>query len=393
MKATHLFTAILASLALLAAGCSHEYYYYTIPSSGCIPASAPEVAYALTGYSVSMYTVDPCSGNFNPTHPATIAAGGSPPQNPAEQMVADPEGRFAYVANLISNASDLATISMYTIDSKTGVLSPTTPATVPTGFLPQGIAIDPAGKFVYTANSDDNTVSMFTINQTTGVLSPTTPATVPTGAGTSPGAVTVDPTGKFAYVANQDNDTISMFTINSTTGVLTATSPATVATGFSPFGVAVSPNGKFAYVPNNGSGGTNTNGVSQFTINSTTGVLTPNTPAAVAAGNAPTAVAVDPSNKFAYVVNRNDNTVSMYTINSTTGNLTLNSTTANPNGTISTGTQPYRIGFDPSGLFLYVTNEQSAASIYTVNKDGTLYHAGETGPATGALSIAITAVK
>jgi DNA-binding beta-propeller fold protein YncE len=393
MKATHLFTAILASLALLAAGCSSVTYYYKIPTQGCVPSSTQEFAYALTGYTVSMYSVDSCSGNFRPTNPATIAAGGSAPDNPAEQMVADPGGRFAYVANLISNASDLATISMYTINQNTGVLSPTTPATVPTGFLPQGIAIDPAGKFVYTANSDDNTVSMFTINQTTGVLSPTSPATVLTGAGTSPDSVTVDPTGKFAYVANQDNNTISMFTINSTSGVLTAATPATVATGPSPFGVAVSPNGKFAYVPNNGSGGAITTGVSQYTINSTTGVLTPNTPAAVAAGNAPAAVAVDPMSKFAYVVNRNDNTVSMYTINSTTGNLTLNTTTANTTGTISTGSQPYRINFDPSGLFLYVTNEQSAVSIYTVNSDGTLSHAGTTGPATGALSIAITAVK
>jgi DNA-binding beta-propeller fold protein YncE len=393
MKATHLRVAILASLVVIASGCGSVTYYYYTPASGCIPASAPEVAYALTGYSVSMYMVDSCYGNFYPTHPATIAAGGSPPDSPAEQMVADPGGRFAYVANLISNASDLATISMYTIDSTTGVLTPTTPATVPTGFFPQGIAIDPAGKFIYTANSDDNTVSMFTINQTTGVLSPTSPTTVPIGAGTSPGFVTVDPTGKFAYVSNQDNDTISMFTINSTTGVLTATSPTTVATGISPFGVAVSPNDKFAYVPNNGSGGAITNGVSQYTINSTTGVLTPNTPAAVAAGNAPTAVAVDPTSKYAYVVNRNDNTVSMYTINSTTGNLTLNTTTNNPTGTISTGTQPYRIGFDPSGLFLYVTNEQSPASIFVVNSDGTLSHAGTTGPSTGALSIAITAIK
>ena len=95
-------------------------------------------------------------------------------------MVIDPRGRFAYVANLVSNASDLSTISMYTINSTTGVITPTTPATVPTGWFPQEIAIDPLGRFVYTANSDDATVSMFTINQTTGVLTPTTPASVST---------------------------------------------------------------------------------------------------------------------------------------------------------------------------------------------------------------------
>ena len=46
--------------------------------------------------------------------------------------------------------------------------------------VPQGIAIDPLGRFVYTANTDDSTVSMFTINQSTGVLTPTTPASVST---------------------------------------------------------------------------------------------------------------------------------------------------------------------------------------------------------------------
>ncbi|MGA3011158.1 MAG: beta-propeller fold lactonase family protein [Terracidiphilus sp.] len=351
MKAPFLIATALGSLVLLVGGCS-SVTYRVAPGPGCGPANTQEYAYALTGYSVSMYSVDPCSGNLFPTQPSTIAVGGVAPDNPAEQMVADPLGRFAYVANLISNASDLATISMYTINANTGVLAPTTPATVPTGFFPQGIAIDPGGKFVYTANSDDNTVSMFTINQTTGVLTPATPPTVSTGAGTSPLSVTIDPSGKFAYVANQDTNTISMFTINSTTGVLTPTTPPTVPSGASPFGVAVDPSTKFAYVPNNNSGSTLTNGVSQYTINSTTGVLTPDTPAAVAAGNTPTAVVVDPSGKYAYVTNRTDNTISMFTISPTTGNLTLNTNTYNTTGTVKTGTAPYRINFDPSGNFL-----------------------------------------
>jgi DNA-binding beta-propeller fold protein YncE len=166
--------------------------------------------------------------------------------------------------------------------------------------------------------------------------------------------------------------------------------PATVPAGGSPFGVAVDPSGKFAYVPDAYSFG---NYVSQYTINSITGVLTPNTPSVVTAGDSPVAVAVDPTSKFAYVVNRMDNTVSMYTINPTTGNLTLNTTTSNPTGTIATGVEPFRIDFDPSGKFVYVTNEQSAASIYTVNSDGTLNAIGTTGPATGALSVVFTQVK
>ena len=213
-------------------------------------------------------------------------------------------------------------------------------------------------------------------------------AHVSTGLYSSPGFLTVHPTGNFLYASNQDDDTISMFTIDPTTGILTPTTPAIVFTGPSPFQVVVTPSGKFVYVVNNlaSGGSSDAPGVSQYTVDSTSGVLTPNTPPAAWAGNGPTAVAVDPTSNFAYVVNRGDNTVSMFRIDQTTGNLL-------PNGTIATGVQPFRIDFDPTGKFVYVTNEQSAASIYTVESNGTLTAAGITGTSTGAFSIAITAVK
>jgi 6-phosphogluconolactonase len=398
MKGTHLRLALLTVLVLLAFGCGENTTVAPSPTptplTPCVPSTNAEFAYALTGYAVSMYTVNSCTGNFEATAPATVATGYALPQAGAEQMVADPLGRFAYVANLVSNASDQATISMYTINSYSGVLVSTTPATVPTGYFPQGIAIDPAGKFVYTANSDDNSISMFTINQTTDVLTATTPASVstliPGQLLSDPSFLTVDPTGRFLYVTAllSEGAAVFMYNINQTNGLLTPTSPATVQTGGIPFQVIVSPSGRFAYVVNNnGSGGSSgPPGVSQFTVDSTTGVLTANTPSAVAAGNGPTAVAVDPTSNFAYVVNRLDNTVSMYRIDQTTGNLL-------PNGTIAAGAQPFRIDFDPTGKFIYVTNEGSAASIYTVASDGTLSAAGITGTSTGAFSIAITAVK
>jgi len=369
---SRIFAALV--VALIAAGCGGN----KVLPPACVPAAAQQFAYLLNSNNtdVSMFTINSCTGAFTATTPATVATGVSPGQMGAEDMVVDPLGRFAYVANLVSNSSDQATISMYTINAATGVLSPTNPATVHTGFLPQGIAIDPAGKFVYTANTDDNSVSMFTIDAATGLLSPTTPPAV--AAGAAPGFVTVDPSGRFAYVANRNDDTISMYSINSTTGVLSPLSPATVPAGGGPFGVAFDPTGKFAYVPDS-----DVNFVSQFRVDPNTGVLTPSTPNAVATGQNPTAVVVDPSGKFAYVVNRIDNTLSMFTIDATTGNLT-------PHGVIAAGSQPFRISFDRSGKFLYVVNEESAGSIFTVNTDGTLKNTGTTGNSNGALSLAMT---
>jgi 6-phosphogluconolactonase (cycloisomerase 2 family) len=386
MKSARFSPAIL-SLVVLLAGCGgHGVPILNGTPDACVPSTKPEFAYVLTGYAISMYTVNSCTGQFTATSPASVFTGYAYPSNPeSEEMVADPLGRFAYVANTVSNVSDQATISMYTINSTTGVLTPTSPATVPTGFYPQEIAIDPLGRFVYTANSDDATVSMFTVNQTTGVLTPTSPATVstvvPGNVLWDPNFLTVDPAGKFLYVTESltNNAAVLMFSINQTTGLLTPTSPASVLNFGDPFQVVVSPNGKFAYVVNNLSGGSMTDGVEQYTVNSATGVLTPNTPAYVAAGNGPTEIAVDPTSHFAYVVNRNDNNISMYTIDPTTGNLKLNASAINTAGVIGTGTQPFRIDFDPTGTFVFVTNEGSPSSIYTVNTDGTLAYIGFTG--------------
>jgi len=388
--------AILCLPVLLVAGCSSNTTPPPHPTpASCLDAPSSEFAYALTGYSVSAFTVNSCNGQFTGSAPA-ISTGYASPQDNSEQLVADPLGRFVYVANLVSNASDLSTISSYTINPTTGVLTPTSPATVHTGWLPQAIAIDPKGRFVYTANSDDATVSMFTINQTTGVLTPTSPATVSTMVSgqllSDPSFLTVDPTGQYLYVtANlSDGAAVFMYNINQTTGLLTPTSPATVQTGGIPWQVVISPNGAFAYVVNNDSGGTSTDGVWQYEVNHTTGVLIPDSTPAVPAGNAPTAIAIDPTSSYAYVVNRNDATLSMYYINPTTGSLTLNASATNPSGTIATGPQPFRIDFDPSGKFLYVTNEDGPTSIYTVNTNGTLTNTGTTGVATGSLSTAFT---
>lgn len=382
----------LAVLAVSGCGGSNTVPYAYNQTENCTTPAAPEFAYSLGnsgGYTVSMYTVDTC-GAFDATTPATVATGYASPQLGAEQMVVDPLGRFAYVANLVSNSTSQSTISMFTINSSTGVLTATNPATVPTGFYPQGIAIDPKGRFVYTANSDDNTVSMFTINQTTGVLTAegaiSTQSDPTRGTNSSPDSVTVDPTGNFLYAVNQDQGTVSMFTINQTTGLLTPTTPAWVDTGSDPFAIAVSPNGKFAYVANNSSGPTQ--GVWQYTITPGTGVLTPNTPASLGAGNGPTAVVVDPSNRFAYVTNRTDNTISMYTINPTTGNLSPNQTDVFPGGTMGTGSQPFRILFDSAGKFLYSVNQQAEATVYTLRADGTLALAGNAGGA-GAPSLSV----
>src|ERR1051326_5618058 len=206
MIALYFRTIVFIALALLFVGCGG---HTPIPATpACVPSSTSTFAYMLSHDSVSTFTANSCTGAFSSTA-APVST--FPSLVGSEDMVVDRQGRFLYVANLVSNVHGPSAISMYTINLTTGLLTPTTPPTVATGWFPQGIAIDPAGKFVYTANSDDDTVSMFTVSATTGLLTPTTPPSVPSLS--DPVQITVDPSGRFVYVANGFG-TVGMFTID-----------------------------------------------------------------------------------------------------------------------------------------------------------------------------------
>ncbi len=242
------------------------------------------------------------------------------------------------------------------------------------GVFPRSVAVDHSGKFAYVANygfADTflGSVSMYSINPTTGALTSIGP---PVAAEHGPFSAAVHPSGKFAYVADfgdegggEDVGDVSVYTINATTGALTPTGTINGVCGISlcePVSVAVDPSGKFAYVAN--VGGPAPTLVSMFTIDATSGALT--SIGSIAAGGSAISVAVDPTGKFAYVVTESNppgsaGNVSMYTINATTGALTSI-------GTIAAGLSPTRIAIDPSGKFAYVTNPGSNdVSMYTIN--------------------------
>ena len=357
--------------------------------AACTLAVQPTFAYVLnyTDATISMYTVDSCTGSLTATTPASIPVGIHTGIN-SESMALDPSGKFLYIANLVSNAMDSATVSMFSINSTTGILTPTTPAMVSTGFFPQGIAVDPSGKFAYTANSDDNTVSIFTISSSTGVLTPTTPAALvipplftSRSTESGPDFVNVGPSGQVLYVTDQDNGSISTFAIDSNTGTLTSTNPAGTIAGPDPGRVTVDPSGKFAYVPDE-----DLSAVFMYTVDPNSGSLTANPLTFVPAGNQASSLVIDPSSKFLYVVNRFDNTVSMFAIDQNTGTLT-----PAVQATIPTGKQPYPIVMDASGTFVYVGNQgDNSVGIYKIQANGILEFGGTVPTGNDPVSIVLT---
>ena len=272
----------------------------------------------------------------------------------------DPSGKFAYVANNGAN-----TVTAYTIDSVTGALT-FVANTAATGTFLQSVTVDPSGKFAYVAHSGGGSVSAYGIDAVTGALT-AVGAAVPAGSDSM--SVIVDPSGKFAYVANFSSNDVSVYTINAGTGVLTAAGtmrarPGSGAIAMTASTTPVTYTPKFAYVANQ-----NSNTVSAYTINATTGRLAPLTwwclPAPV-----PAPLRSTPRARFAYVANFSCNYVSAYTIDSGTGALTpIDADSGTPGiQNFAAGTGPTSVTVDPSGKFAYVANFSSnSVSAYIID--------------------------
>jgi 6-phosphogluconolactonase len=125
---------------------------------------------------------------------------------------------------------------------------------------------------------------------------------------------------------------------------------------------------QFAYVTNIRTGG-RPGAVSGYTIEPTTGTLTPVAGSPLPTGFNPFSMAVNPSGKFAYLANPAYNNVSGYTINPATGALTKISgsvsvidATANPPkvvATVGVGSIPVHVTISPDGAHAFVTNAGS----------------------------------
>lgn len=316
---------------------------------------------------------------------------------------AQPRTRLAYIAG---TQNSIAALRM---DAKSGAGVPVVGSPYISGNAPSSVAIDPANRFLYAANQDDNTISRFHLDLASGALSEVLPRT-PTGL--SPIAMAMDSGGKFLFVANQISNDVWLYSIDSS-GALTLTSTASVGSspagltllssqsllyvplpnfsiiiGFSFAGgvltpvaasstpcsiaggvetVAADPAGKFLYVPN-----PSTNTVTVCDIQSG-GTLTSG-PGAFATQTAPVAATTDSSGTYLYVANSGSNNLSQYKIDSTTGSLTALTT-----ATVSTGANPDFFLVDPDGRFIFVANRgASSISEFTVTSGGTLSSTGNT---------------
>jgi len=234
---------------------------------------------------VSGYRIDPMSGVLTPTSPAAFGiTGDSDPFG----IVVDSSSTHVYTANPGS-------VSAFTINPATGALAdvPGTPVSSPSpNSLLANLALTPNDQFLYATDSGNNIVWAYTLSATG--LPRLLPA--PILAGTFPQGIVVDPSGRFVYVANWQSDDLSVYTITGTGMLLSAARTTPVARGCGPQELAVDPAGKFLFVSCSGLGT-----IARFAIDATTGALTQGNPAfSTGQGTAPRGLAVDASGLFLY---------------------------------------------------------------------------------------------
>ena len=315
----------------------------------CVANTTQGYAYATSnnGSTVSQYSIG-AGGVLAPLTPATVVAAGNP-----KSIAINPAGQYVYVPDLNGSV-----VWEYTVGAD-GTLSPMNPASVTTGpnpsdANPEGITVDPSGRYVYVATSG-GAIAQYTIGAG-GVLTPMATPYFNTGGQLT--GITVDPSTLYAYATDHFNGAILQYTIGAG-GALTPMAPASVpASGNPQVAPTVDPSGHYLYLADYGAN------ILQYTIGGG-GTLTPMNPASVpTTGNAnPWAVAVDPTGHYAYATGT---VVSQYTVGAG-GALTP----MNP-ATVAAGTQPAGISFDPTGKYVYVTNLGGNISLYMISPTGTL---------------------
>ncbi len=355
-----------------------------LTTSGAGPAPPPggsnEYLFATSNNTVWSFSINTTTGALGT---ATSVSGPSLSQG----IVANPGGTFLYVSDTYMNQVDVFSIS------STGVLSqingsPYTVGSAPTGNtttqFAAGLAMDSAGKFLYATDLTNNDVAGFTTNSD-GTLSVIANSPFPTSI--EPANVVVDPSNQFVYVSDFGSGVlggVSAFTLNSSSGALTPApgfSPFTTVAFGEPLGLATI--GQSLYVSENSA---TANSVASLSIIGGTGGLFPIAPA-LAAGSQPAGIAATPSGKYLYVANSGETSISGYSVDPTTGALT-----ALNNSPFPATVAPWYLTIDPSGSFLYASNpNDNTITGFTINSStGALTQFSGSATPAGTVPVSLT---
>lgn len=294
--------------------------------------------------------------------------------NGADNLTLNTNGAFTFTNILTSGAA-------YTVSVVTQPSGPNQVCTISgaTGTVAGGnvtsvsVTCATAGRFAYVANNGLNSiesVAAYSINRTTGLL--TAVAGSPFAAGHTPISLAVRPDGKFLYVVNPvgmpQDGALSVFSINQTTGMLTPLANSPFVTSTPLFEIAIESTGKFAFTPNFTSPT-----VSVFSLDAATGVPTLANGSPFPCVGAPVAISVDRDGRFVYAGAQgggpnNSAGICAYTVNPTTGALAQITGSPFPAG----GFSLRALTVDPTAKFVFTALGTDGLGAYRIGASGDL---------------------
>ena len=318
----------------------------------------PAYAYVATPITLTTYSIDPTTGGLT-------ELGGSPLMFPVEwslvsQVATSPSGQTLY------SLRDSG-IYAYTINPNTGALTEVPGSPFQPGFGPGSLAFDTSGTYLYVASGPSpiatvsTLISAYSINSS-GALVPLATYTVRGELGTIVAA------GNHLYFAGFYTNSIAAFSIEPSGELVQNVSGSPFATDTGPFSIVVDSSGSVLYTANDGTPTADEaapGSISAFTIDSSTGALTPvaGSPSPIAAAGP---ISIDPMGKFLFVPATNS--VSVYAITAGTG--VLSEVVGSP---FLAGTNPGLVSVDPTNQIAYVVNRGSAnISEFTLSSTGAL---------------------
>ena len=234
------------------------------------------------------------------------------------------------------------TITTLRLDPATGAMTPAGSATA--GTVPSYLAFAPSKKFLYAIDEVDRSrIFAFAVDAATGALRAINGEL--TGGAGAP-HLTVDPSGKWVVVAHYDSNSVTVHPVRADGGIGKAVDGQ--RPGTSAHQAVFDASGKFVFIPCLGS-----NLVAQYRFEG--GRLRPNTPATVPVPGGPRHMALDPGERFAYVLSELENAVTSFRYDRATGRLSdpQRLPTIGPGGKRQ---ETAHIVVHPSGKFLYVSN-------------------------------------
>jgi len=181
---------------------------------------------------------------------------------------------------------------------------------------PQGVAVDPAGRFAFVCDGGLDQLARYQLDAAAGKLGLATAVKV----GPGPRHLAFRPDGRFAYLVHEKGSTVTAFAYTAAMGKLAEVQQVSTVPPYfdgpnAPAEIALHPNGKFLYVSNRGH-----NSVVLFAVDAEKGTLT-YVEEQGTGGKKPVHFGIQPSARHMAIVNQDSDTVLASRIDAGNGRL------------------------------------------------------------------------